>query len=136
MTRNEIVNAARQWRGTQFVHQGRTKHGVDCIGLVLNVAWELGALPRNYDVQGYERMPDGSLFSECDRLLKRIPAPVYGCVVAMKFDTDPQHIAIVGQHKSSLTLIHALSSEGRVVEHRLLWPWPGRIVGCFDFPGL
>lgn len=135
MTREAIVAAARRRCGIPFVHQGRTAEGLDCIGLVLNVAWELGFLPRSYDINGYTRMPDGSLFKECDRLLTRIPAPRFGCVLAMKFDAEPQHIGICGEHKGHLTIIHALAP-GKATEHRLLTPWPSRIVGCFDFPGI
>lgn len=135
MTRDDIVKAARSYMGVPFLHQGRTRAGLDCIGLVLNVGWELGFLPREYDVQGYSRTPDGRLFAECDRMLKRIPAPVYGCVLAMKFDREPQHIGIVGEHQGHLTIIHALYP-GKATEHRLLPPWPARIVGCFDVPGL
>ena len=135
MTRDEVIAAARGWLGTQFLHQGRTRHGVDCIGLVLNVGWELGFLPRDYDVNGYERMPDGRLFQECDRLLDRIAAPRFGCIVAMKFAEEPQHIGFIGDHKGHPTIIHALSPT-KVIEHRLLAPWPSRIVGCFDIPGI
>ena len=135
MTRDDIVNEARKWIGVPFVHQGRNRSGLDCIGLVLNVGWSLGFLARDYDVQGYERQPDGSLFAECDRLLTRIPEPRLGCILAMKFDQEPQHIGIVGKHKGRLTIIHALWPD-RSTEHRMLPPWPQRIVGCFDAPGV
>lgn len=140
MTRDDIVAAARSFMGVPFQHQGRTRAGIDCIGLVLNVGWQLGFLPRDYDVQGYSRIPDGRLFAECDRLLVAIPAPVYGCVVTMRFDGEPQHVGIVGEHKGHPTLIHALWDRDRkrskVIETRLTPPWPARIVGCFDAPGL
>lgn len=135
MNRDDIVNAAREWRGVPFMHQGRTRDGLDCIGLVLNVGWSLGFLPRSYDVQGYERMPDGSLFAECDRLLVRIPRLRYGCIAVMRFEQEPQHIGIVGEHKGHLTIIHALYPD-KSAEHRMLPPWPDRIVGCFDAPGV
>jgi hypothetical protein len=140
MTRDDIVTVARSFIGVPFMHQGRTRAGMDCIGLVLNVGWQLGFLPLDYDVQGYSRIPDGRLFKECDRLLKRIPAPVYGCILAMKFDAEPQHIGFVGERKGHLTVIHSLQDRkkraGKVIETHLNPPWPARIVGCFDVPGL
>lgn len=136
MKRADIIAAARAWLEVPFTHQGRSRLGVDCIGLVINVGWQLGFLPRSYDVQGYDRMPDGSLFGECDRLLERIPGPVFGCIVAMRFASDPQHIGFIGEHHGHPTLIHSLSTARKVTEHRLLNPWPGYIVGCFDAPGV
>ena len=137
MTREDIIAAARGFLGVPFVHQGRTRiGGVDCIGLVLNVGWQLGFLARSYDVTGYARMPDGSLFAECDRLLVRIPAAAPGCIVAMRFSSEPQHIGIVGTHAGSLTIIHSLSDAGKVAEHRMSPEWRGCIVGCFDAPGV
>lgn len=133
MTRDEVIVTARSWRGIPFVHQGRTRAGVDCIGLVINVCKEVGFLLPDFDVNGYERIPDGSLFAECDKRLVRIPAPVYGCIAVMKFDTEPQHIGFIGEHKGHLTIIHALYPRD-VAEHRLTTPWPSRIVGCFDIP--
>lgn len=139
MTRDDIVTAARGWRGIPFVHQGRTRAGVDCIGLVLNVAWELGAVPRTYDITGYSRMPDGSLFSECDRLLTRISKPQIGSILVMRFDEEPQHIGFFAQYNGHPSVIHALAERprgGKVVEHRLTADWPSKVVGCFDFPGV
>jgi hypothetical protein len=140
MTRDDIVSAARAWIGTPFVHQGRTRAGVDCIGLVLNVGWELGFLPREYDVRGYSRIPDGRLFAECDRMLTRIPAPAVGGVLVMRFDIEPQHLAFVGEHGGHLTVIHSLWNRdrklGKVVETRLSGDLPSKIVGCFDVPGI
>jgi hypothetical protein len=140
MTRDDIVREARTYMGIPFLHQGRTRAGLDCIGLVLNVGWTLGFLPREYDVQGYRRTPDGRLFAECDRMLTRISAPVYGGVLVMKFDIEPQHIAFVGEYDGDLTVIHALwnrdRKQSKVVETRLNADLRSQIVGCFDVPGI
>lgn len=140
MTRDDIVKAARSHIGTTFLHQGRTRAGMDCIGLVLNVGWELGFLPREYDVQGYSRIPDGRLFAECDRMLKRIPAPAYGGVLVMRFDIEPQHLAFVGEYDGHPTVIHALwnrdRKQSKVLETRLSSDLRSKIVGCFDVPGI
>ena len=55
----QIIATARTWLGTNFHHQGRIKNvGVDCIGLIIGVAAELGVvLP---DRQNYARQPDES----------------------------------------------------------------------------
>lgn len=139
MTREAIVTAARRLKNTPFVHQGRTAEGLDCIGLVLNVAWELGFLPRSYDINGYTRMPDGSLFKECDRLLTRVKAPQDGSILVMRFEEQPQHIGFFSTYKGHPSVIHALADRargGKVCEHRLTADWPSTVVGCFDFPGI
>ena len=33
--RREIVDAARNWVGVPYRHQGRTRNGIDCVGLLL-----------------------------------------------------------------------------------------------------
>lgn len=37
-----LAEIARTWIGVKFRPQGRTRSGVDCVGLVLCVAWEAG----------------------------------------------------------------------------------------------
>lgn len=66
-----IIPTARQWIGTGFHHQGRTKRtekhagGCDCIGLIMGVAAELGLRSRQgmlfseLDQTNYSRYPDG-----------------------------------------------------------------------------
>jgi hypothetical protein len=45
---------------TPFHHQARLEGvGVDCVGLVISVAREMGAVPADWDVGGYGRVPDG-----------------------------------------------------------------------------
>ena len=57
---NETVRMARDYLGTPYHHQARLKgHGIDCVGLVVCVARELGVLPFDVDVTGYSRIPDG-----------------------------------------------------------------------------
>jgi cell wall-associated NlpC family hydrolase len=39
---NAIIAAARSWLGVPWRHQGRTRQGVDCAGLVVLVGRGLG----------------------------------------------------------------------------------------------
>ena len=58
MTPEAIVASARAAIGTPFRHQGREAgRGLDCAGLLVHVAREIGAEPR--DRGGYARMPTG-----------------------------------------------------------------------------
>lgn len=58
--REKIVGLARSTLGTRWRHQGRNPAtGLDCAGLIVWVGWESGHLSRDFDVQGYRRIPDG-----------------------------------------------------------------------------
>ena len=51
--RIEIVEYARTWLGTKWRHQGRSKQGIDCIGLIIRTAEEFGF--QYEDSTGYAR---------------------------------------------------------------------------------
>ena len=55
-----IVAAARVWLGVPWRHQGRTRQGVDCAGLVVLVGRGLGLA--DYDTCAYGRRPEGQGF--------------------------------------------------------------------------
>ncbi len=66
MSNEEIITEARSWLETPFHHQGRVRGvGVDCIGLIVEVARALklpsasGGLVADYDERDYPREPDG-----------------------------------------------------------------------------
>lgn len=147
-TRAEIVAEARQWRETPFQHQGRTR-GVacDCGGLVGGVAVALGILPATWwaDVfdplhGGYSRTPaHGTLQGICELFMVQIDAETIqpGDVVLMRFKVEPQHLGIVADYvHGGLSLIHALSTAGKVTEHRFAPEWRSRIVAAYSFPGV
>lgn len=142
MTGADVVAEARTWLRTPYSHQGRSKGlGVDCAGLVIGVARNLGLVAPDFDVTGYSRQPDGTLIERCGELMRAIVADQIapGDVLATKFDQDPCHLAIVGDHPHGLSIIHALcrsNGRGMVVEHRLDTINRARIVGAFRLGGL
>lgn len=131
VTRDQVVATARTWLDTEYKHQHRVKgHFVDCAGLVIGVARELGLCAPDFDVTGYSPTPDGtSLIAECDRWMDRVPMHSLqpGDVVVLKFGdlphVKPQHMGIVGDYKhGGLSLIQALGMPGgggRVIEWKL-----------------
>lgn len=145
MTREEVIAYARGWIGVPYLHQGRTRAGVDCLGFAINVGWWCGAIPHTFDRNDYERSPDGTLFAECDERLIRVPGPRLGCWAVMRFAEEPQHIAIVADYRyGGFSIIHALqnrqrnaaNTRGKVAEHRLDGTWRERVIGWFDMPGV
>lgn len=138
-----IVMAARSWRGTRFAHQGRRKAsagdagGVDCLGLLAGVAQELALVGRDgaplhtHDVLSYSKSPDGWLLKErLSALLYEVSTPRAGCVALFTLDAMPQHLAILSDYAPTgvLGMIHAYAPARAVVEHRLDEHWQKNIV--------
>jgi cell wall-associated NlpC family hydrolase len=132
VTRQDIVAAARGYLGVRWHHQGRSKAGVDCLGLVVVVAHELGL--STADSTDYGRLPDGMrLRNELARHLEFVRGPGEpGDVLLFRFERRPMHVGIV----SDIGLIHAFANLRKVVEHRLDDAWRARVVSAFRFPGV
>ena len=139
-TRSEVGAEARTWIGTPWVHQQRTKGvAVDCAGLVIGVARALGLVAPDFDIGGYARSPDGSLLDLCDQYMRRITQAEMqpGDVLVMSIERDPQHMGILGDYRhGGLSLIHAASVPGRVVEARLMFARNAQFRGAFALPGI
>jgi NlpC/P60 family putative phage cell wall peptidase len=138
-TREQIVRQARTWLATPYQHQARCKGaGVDCIGLIASVAKELEL--SQFDSHCYGRIPNGQeLITALKTHAIELPANspwLPGQILALRFDIEPQHAAILAQHGDQLTMIHAYSHAQCVTEHRLADVWRARVVARFDFPGV
>lgn len=120
-----VVTEARTWVGVPWVHQGRSRCGVDCAGLVVEVARVTHG--NAFDVQNYAAQAhDETMRALCDAHMDPLPvgdlAP--GDVVVIRF-ANQRHMGIVGDYPApgALSLIHANSKVGAVVEHRLDSVW-------------
>lgn len=136
---SKIVECARSWIGTPYHHQARLKGvGVDCAGLVIGVARELGIVASDFDVSGYSRKPDGwSFLSWADEYMTRISLQQMeaGHCIVVRFGRHPQHIGIVGDYlHGGLSIIHALVGKG-VIETRLLLDDSMKFVTAYQMPG-
>ncbi len=133
-----IVETAREYLGTPYHHQARLKgFGVDCVGLLICVARDRGIVDSEFDIRGYNRVPDGvSLMHHLDDRMDRIGHDEMqpGDCVCVTFDADPQHVGIVGDYRhGGLSIIHAANRIGRVVEHRLLFTPAMRFCAAYRF---
>lgn len=141
MKRSDVVSAAKAWLGTKYEHQHRSKTaGVDCAGLVIAVAKDLNLVEQDFDVNGYDRVPDGkSLLAYCDRFMQRVEINDArdGDVVVIRWESDPQHLGFLvpyivpGHH----ALIHSINGRG-VIEHRLTPQLKRKIVAAYRLPGV
>ncbi len=132
----QVVAAARGWLDTPYHHQGRVRAGLDCVGLLLAPAWDLGIFPRSFNFTRYGRSPTGQLDAMLAAHLVLLPAVQPGAVVAIRWVEAMHHVGIVGDAPGYFTLIHALQAYGEVREHRL-GPWHAkRVVSVYGFPGV
>jgi cell wall-associated NlpC family hydrolase len=141
--RTAIIAEAREWLGVPFHHQGFSRAGCDCIGLVAGVALALGiagaedwrADPRCHQ---YGRPPNPRFLLEtADRFLERIDARAAreADILVMSFERDPMHFALLTATAPPY-VIHGLALGGRVVEHRLDERWQGRTRLAYAFRGV
>lgn len=143
-THADVVAAAQTWLGCPYAHQQRM-HGVavDCAGLVIGVARQLGLVGEDFDISGYARIPDGhSLLTACEQLMTRIKQDTMqpGDVVVVKFDSEPQHFGILSHYKhGGMAMIHAAAKYGKVIETRLLFGTSHKamkFVAAYRLPGV
>lgn len=140
---SEVVEIARSWIGTPYVHQASVKaSGTDCLGLVRGVWREIfGEEPER--VPSYSRdwaEPQGAevlLEAATRHLTRKSRAEQYAAgdllLFRMRDDAIAKHLGIVAVGSPEATFVHAYSGHG-VVESSLTPPWARRVVACFAFP--
>ena len=142
---NAVVQEARSWLGTPYVHQHREKgYAVDCAGVWIGVSRALGLVEPTFDITGYSRSPDGtSLIEACEKFMGRrlrLDELRPGHGVVLRFNDDPQHLGVVVPYKAPgmLAFVHAysLATPPRVVEHRLFRTETMVPVCGYAFPGV
>jgi len=139
VTVDELVAAARSYTGVRWHHQGRTRAGLDCVGLIICVLRDLGL--SDYDVGGYGALPDGTMSKVLrERCILQSPGtePAPGMIAEMRFEVLPQHLGfIVPYHLGGVSLLHVMSLHPRkVTEHRLDDVWRRRIAALYRIPGV
>jgi len=132
-----IIEEARSYLKTKWRHQGRSRAGIDCIGLVIEVAKTVKGW--DFDITDYPRQATDETMLNlcCEHLLMVSKSELQpGDVLVMRFEHQ-RHAAIVGDypHSSELSIIHAYSPARKVIEQRLDSVWLGRVIGAFRFPG-
>lgn len=139
---SRIVDAARDWVGTPYRHQGSCKGaGADCLGLIRGVWREvIGSEPEAVpaytmdwsEPQRVEDLWQAAIrhFSPKDR---KDEAPGDLLLFRMRDGSVAKHLGIAGSVGPRASFIHAYSRHA-VVESPLSDPWRRRIVARFQFP--
>ncbi|SHG39928.1 NlpC/P60 family protein [Cognatishimia maritima] len=140
--RQDIVDEARRWIGTPYVHQAsRLGAGTDCLGLIRGV-WRgvLGAEPEvapAYSADWSETAQDEVLWRAALRHLvpKDLAAAAPGDVLLFRMcdRAVAKHLGVQSLVGGQPRFIHAFAGH-TVVESPLSAPWARRIVARFAFP--
>jgi len=135
-TRQEVVAAARSWIGVRWQHQGRTRHGIDCVGLVVVVCRELGI--SDYDSMAYGRDPDARKFLghfSAGGATRINPRDVQdGDLIAFEQAGFPCHCGLASTRYGARYVVHATLARRMVWEEQMHADAP--IVAAYQLPGV
>ncbi len=137
--RNDIEAAARRYLGWRWAHLGRGPDAIDCIGLIILVARDLGFVAPDFDITGYGRQTTREEMLRLFRAHMPEISPLKaarGDVLLLRDQILPTHCGIVSEKNGQPHLIHAYAriTIRRTVEEPLaLWPGPTH---AFQFPGV
>lgn len=130
MTRDDFIASCRTYLGTRYWHKGRSRTGVDCSGLVVAAARDLGLTV--YDDTDYQEHVDAGRFrAALLRNCYEIPwaqARPGDLLLFRSRDGNPQHLAVL---TSPRTMIHAWDAADKVCEHPINRGWRDNLETCF-----
>jgi len=134
VTPEAIVAEARGWLGVPWRHQGRSRSGIDCVGLVVCVAHALDL--SDYDSTGYSRRAQGQGFVEhfrgnMDGVAIRDARP--GDVLVFADQAYPCHCGFLTERLGHPHLLHAHATRRQVIEEPYAGEWPAKIKFAFRF---
>jgi len=140
---DRVVEVARSWLGTPYVHQASVKGcGADCLGLIRGVWREIHGTepeaPPAYTADWAECGNAEVLLGAAARHLVPVSASapwVSGQVLLfrMRQGAIAKHLGILSDAGPESRFLHAYTYHG-VIESPLTLPWQTRIVARFSFP--
>jgi cell wall-associated NlpC family hydrolase len=156
VSREEIVEAAREALGWPYLHKGKGPKGIDCIGLIHYVSERTGVISnlrqsfidtffgdRKYPFEASPQFAHAwrkLVLKELGLSFQRnqeVRSPHLGDVVFCRSKTWT-HLGIIGSDKRGLTMIHPFAQPKiyKVVEQSYVGQWKEITVASFAFPGV
>lgn len=128
-----VIAEARSWLGVPFLHQGRSRDGVDCVGLVIAVCRNCGLVTPDFDTGTYGRLPANDMLrSSIAEHCEPLSSPRPGCLLVIRWSRQASHVALcLGE-----TMVHAYERIGTVVEHGYRGRWLRMTDSAWTLPGL
>lgn len=134
ITRTQIVEEGRQWIGAPYLHQGRSRYGIDCLGLIILTLQKVGMkipdhcnYPPQYDAR--------QLLEGCQKYLQQISTANIniGSILLFQVYNQPRHLAIA----TNRGMIHIRGGRSSHVTEVPIPPqWQKRIHSVYDVPGV
>lgn len=150
VTPQQYVDQLRSWSGVRFRHQGRNRQGVDCVGLVIMAAAELGIANGADRITGYSRSPNKQDFDYWSaKFYTKLPynrlQPVerqvqIGDLLTFWIDVEhiPRHIAVFtgfdGQNRPTMIHSHAKTNRGVLEMPIDTKYWSRRVSNIYRLP--
>jgi len=143
-TPDEVVQYARSWMGTRWIHQGRSPLGIDCVGLLVMIVNEFGLDGKGTDMLGYRRTADVRFLRHIKKHSDPVRPlrPVHGAVGIFNDTNMPCHVGVfaVDSDTGTVTVIHAEAFPAQRVHEQLFdegnMPMSGRVVDIRYFRGV
>lgn len=137
---SRLIEEARALVGVPWRHQGRTRKGVDCIGLVLvaaqNAGLDLAKAARVKAPRTYSRNPDPKLYELVQQCCEKSETLAPGYLLFFKFDAD-KYARHFGIYTDTGTVIHAESvTRRKVIEHGYRAHWKRWTHSVWRLPGV
>jgi cell wall-associated NlpC family hydrolase len=135
--RAEFIAAARGFDGVTWRHIGRSRLGIDCVGLVLLAARQAGHIVE--DVPSYRRGANG--YDVVREIAARtvpanLTAPAEGDIILFRDGLYPCHCGVLAREHGAWSLIHAHAKRGRVLEEPFDPHWRALATHAFALPEL
>lgn len=131
--RKDLITAAYDYVGVPFLHAGRNRIGVDCIGLVIASAREAGLLT-NYDNTDYSSVVNAKFFkSQIEMFCDEIPITdlEYGDLLLFSMRGTAHTTTHVGLYVAYGIFIHSDQAIGKVVVQALPGTWESRLISVY-----
>lgn len=116
--RGQIVEAARKYIGVPWQHQGRNKFGIDCVGLLVLVAKDLGLNPLDITTYSQYYNPEvlikAFIDNGCQKVIKT--KAISGDIMIINIGKVPMHVGILSVKNGVKHIIHSYRPAGRVRE--------------------
>lgn len=134
--REILVESVRTWIDVPYRDKGRNRHGIDCIGLLLVAAKDVGLT--TYDTVDYPRRPNPRDFlrgmkSHLDRIPKSDAG--HGDIMVFAEPKSPCHVGILDVNASgTVYVIHAYALARKVIREPLTSDRRSRALMAFRLP--
>lgn len=135
--RQDIINEALKWKDVPWKHQGRTRSGIDCAGLIVLVGNTLNLI--NYDYMSYTRHTNQDKFLQHFRMVlkeKPLHQRLPGDVLLFRDGVQSCHSAIYAPIFNGPGIIHAYAGRRKVVHEPMTEDVRVKMTYCFQYPNI